>query len=200
MKALSTLLLAIMFAFASVLSVHAQDDGFNVTWTVAESNQYTVEDNGGQPTVSFNDCLVANQTYTINFSVTVETEGSYEATFATVGEGSQNLIPQGFNPATVSGDGTQTFEATATFRARDVSFSNAPDSFGVYLEGPDEAVLGESFMAIAFDCITQNGQGGTPLPPTGASDVLRDNMPLAMLGGVLALLGGYAVRRRLMVR
>jgi hypothetical protein len=191
MKTVLSSLLAVVLACALVAPTSAQT-GVDVRWTVAESDLYTVENNGEQPLVSFNDCLMANQTYTINFSVTVETSASYEAEFATTGEGTLNLIPQGFEPAGVSGTGTQTFNARGTFRARDVAFSNARDAFGVYLEGENGAVLGESFMTIEFDCIAQNG-----LPPTGASDVLGTSVPLGILASGLALLaGGYAVRRR----
>ncbi len=191
MKTVLSTLLAVVLAFALAAPISAQT-GFDVSWTVAESDLYTVENNGEQPLVSFNDCLMANQTYTINFSVTVETSDSYEAEFATTGEGTLNLIPQGFEPASVSGTGTQTFEASGTFRARDVSFSNARDACGVFLEGENGEVLDQSFMTVEFDCIAQNG-----LPGTGASDVLRTSVPLGMLASGLGLLaGGYAVRRR----
>jgi len=176
----------------------AAQDGVTVTYTVAASDLYTVTNNGTEPTITFTDCLTANQTYTLDFAVTVATDQRLTATLATVGEGAFNFIPQGFTPPTIqtTGTGTQTVNVRGTFRAGPNVFPRGPesnDALGIYLEGPDEAVLGDAFLGVAFACVA----APAPLPGTGATDALETRVALgALVTSMTLLAGGYVLRRR----
>ncbi len=179
--------------------VGQEADTFNVTWTVAPSAQYTVMNNGTQPVITYNNCLITNSTYTINFSVTVDTQATYDARFATVGEETQNLNIA-FEPGSIAGSGTMTFNATATIRTLDRTVSDAR-RFGIYLEPePRAAPLGDSFLTVDINCIVAAGQPEMPgtLPDTGTGGISILNYPLAyMLVAVLLLTTGAYLRRRL---
>ena len=196
MKLLHLFVVAVLLTLVLGLPAAAQD-GVTVTYAVAASDLYTVTNNGTEPTVTFNDCLTANQAYTLDFAVTVTTDRSVTATLVTVGEGAFNLIPQGFTPPTIqtSGTGTQTVNVRATFRAGPNVFPRGPesgDALAIYLEGPDEAVLGDAFLGVAFACVAAPA---APLPGTGAAD--GSGVALAALATSMILLaGGYVLRRR----
>ena len=196
MKLLHLSVVAVLLTVVLGLPAAAQD-GVTVTYTVAASNLYTVTNNGGEPTITFNDCLTANQTYTLDFTVAVTTDRSLTATLATVGEGAFNLIPQGFSPPTIqtTGTGTDTVNVRGTFRAGSNVFPRGPestDTLAIYLEGPNEEVLGDAQLGVAFACVAAPM---TPLPGTGAAD--GSSVALGALAASLTLLaGGYVLRRR----
>ncbi len=196
MKLLHLSVVVVLLTLVLGLPAAAQD-GVTVTYTVAASDLYTVTNNGAEPTITFIDCLTANQTYTLDFAVTVTTDRSLTATLVTVGEGSFNLIPQGFTPPTIqtSGTGTQTVNVRGTFRAGPNVFPRGPestDTLAIYLEGPDEEVLGEAQLGVAFACVAAPM---TPLPGTGAP--AGSGVALAALASSMCLLaGGYVLRRR----
>lgn len=197
MKLLHLFIVAVLLTLMLALPAAAQD-GVTVTYRVGESDLYTVTNNGAEPTITFNDCLIANQAYTLDFAVTVVTDRSLTATLVTVGEGSFNLIPQGFTPATIqtSGTGTQTVNVRGTFRAGPNVFPRGPesnDALAIYLEGPDQAVLGDAFLGVAFACVA----APAPLPGTGVTDGIGTRVALGALATSVTLLaGGYALRRR----
>jgi hypothetical protein len=60
-----------------------------VKWNVTPAANYAIANNGTQPLLRFNERLRTDTTYTIPVAVTVEGTGSYNATFATVGEATQ---------------------------------------------------------------------------------------------------------------
>jgi hypothetical protein len=197
MKLLHLSVVAVLLSVVLGLPAAAQD-GVTVTYAVAASDLYTVTNNGTEPTITFTDCLIANQTYTLDFAVTVTTDRSVTATLVTVGEGAFNLIPQGFTPSTIqtSGTGTQTVNVRATFRAGPNVFPRGPesnDALAIYLEGPNEAVLGDAFLGVAFACVA----APAPLPGTGARDGIGTNGVLAALAASITVLAaGYVLRQR----
>ncbi len=197
MKRLYLFMVALLLTLGLGLPAAAQN-GTTVAYTVAASNLYTVTNNGTEPLVSFTDCLVANQTYTLDFAVTVTTPRSLTATVVTVGEGSFNFIPQGFTPPTIQTSGTspQTVSVRGTFRAGSNVFPRGPDSndaLAIYLEGPDEEVLGDAQLTVAFACVA----APAPLPGTGAPDGLGTRVALGALAASVTMLAvGYVLRRR----
>lgn len=199
MKLLHLSVLAALLTLVLGVPAAAQDGGVTVTYTVTASDLYTVTNNGTEPLVTFNRCLIANQVYTLDFAVTVATDRSVTATLATVGEGSFNFIPQGFTPATIqsTGAGTQTVNVRGTFRGGPNVFPRGPDSedaLAIYLEGPDEAVLGDALLGVAFACVEAPA---TPLPGTGVADGIGTRVSLGALAiSVMLLAGGYVLRRR----
>ncbi len=159
----------------------AAQDGVTVTYTVAASDLYTVTNNGGQPRITFTDCLTTNQTYTLDFTVAVTTDRSITATFATVGEGSFNFIPQGFTPPTIqtSGTGTDTVNVRGTFRTGPKVIPRSEDEVGIYLRGPNDSVLGDVTMSVRYACVAAPMTVYLPLVTTAP-------LPTAALRGTLA--------------
>jgi len=200
----SLTMIGIVLALTLSLSTAAaaQAPVTDVRWTVTASPDYTVTNNGAQPLVRYTNCLRTNTTYTIPFSVTVTGTGAYNARFATVGEVTQ-FFNVSFAPASVSGNGTQTFRATATIRtgSRTLRQATQPaNRFGIFLEpSPGAAPLVDSFLAVDVNCIAAAGTA-PGMPRTGAGGMAASGLPLlpGSMAAVIALLatGGYAIRRR----
>jgi hypothetical protein len=212
---LTAFMLAVLFAVPALAhsptAVQAQnEDDATVTWTVTESAEYTVEDNGNQPVVIYNDCLATNSTYTIDFTVNIDTDESLAARFATVGEATQ-LVSVSFSPAAIEGPGPADLNATMTIQTGDQTAPNT-GRFGAFVETePGAAPLGDSFLTIDMNCIEEEAAAEptpaptpepTPapspepapppaMPPTGAAD----NATLALTAGALLLLAGTVMRR-----
>ncbi len=165
MKRLHLCVVAVLLTVAVGVPAAAQD-GVTVTYTVAASDLYTVTNNGGDPTITFTDCLTANHTYTLDFTVAVTTDRSITATFATVGEGSFNFIPQGFTPPTIqtSGTGTDTVNVRGTFRAGPNVFPPTEGNVvGIYLEGPNASVLGQAILFVRYACVAAPPPARAPM-------------------------------------
>lgn len=195
MKLLHLSVVAVLLTVVGGLPATTQD-GATVTYTVATSDLYTVTNTGTEPVINFTNCLTTNQLYTLDFAVTVTTDRSLTATLATVGEGSFNFIPQGFTPPTVQTSGTspQTLNVRGTFRAGNNVFlpRQQPEVVGIYLEGPNDSVLGDAILFVRYACVAAPTQVFLPFvttapPPTAA---LRGTLAYVRDGNIY----GYNLR------
>jgi hypothetical protein len=177
-----------------------------VKWNVTPAANYAISNNGTQPLLRFNECLRTDTTYTIPVAVTVEGTGSYNATFATVGEAAQFLSSVSFAPTSVSGTDTKTFNTTVTLRTGSSAVAEPtappPNRFGIYLEpSAGGTPLAESFLTIDLRCISSGAPTTPGLPNTGAGGMAADRGTNPVLAGglVAAMLvcGGFGLRRRM---
>ncbi len=188
------LALVAVFALAFGPARALAQDGTEVTWTVAASDEYTVTNNGAQPLVEYNDCLATNTTYTIDFSVTVDADENYEYNFATSGETTQFFDEMYFTPTHVAGaTGTETFDATFTFQTGDTTFSEptgpARERFGIFLEA-DKMPVADSFLSVDIPCIragdVQDDQQDTGAGDDQQADMVTKTFQLTLHGDVPA--------------
>ena len=187
MKRVRSTVLAVVLMVVLVASTRANDDV--VRWTVAESTLYTVvHNNSARPAIQFNDCLVAGQTYTLDFAVTVQITETYDAQFSAADEGARVFMPQMFDPSSVRGTGPQTFQVRGTFRVGDSAYHDL-DGVAIALATSD-TFLG--VLGVRWPCVAQHG-----LPESGANSMLDVAVRVGLLTAGLTLLGvGAATRGR----
>ncbi len=188
MKRMRSTVLAVVLLVVLAPSTRAQDDVV-VRWTVAESALYTVvHHNSARAAITFNDCLVAGQIYTLDFTVTVHTTRAYDAQFGTTDEGARVFMAQGFEPPSVRGTGPQTVQVRGTFRVGDGAYHDL-DGVAIALATP-ETFLG--VLDVRWTCVAQHGLSGS-----GANSMWDTVVRVGVLTAGLSLLGvGAALRRR----
>lgn len=156
-KVLWTLVAALAIALG-LLSAAGAAEAVGVSWTVEPSNSYTIEDNGGQPVVTLNECIGTGEEVYIPFEVAVDAGDRYEARLTTVGEETMFLELE-FEPATISGDDSQAFSVGVTITAKGQAQEDA-SRFGIYLASSTTSeVLGNSFLSVDVNCIVDAGDG-----------------------------------------
>lgn len=187
MKRVRSTVLAVVLMV--VLAAPARADDEIIRWTVAESALYTVvHNNSAQAAIQFKDCLVAGQTYTLDFAVTVQTTEAYDAQFSAADEGARVFMPQMFDPPSVRGTGPETFQVRGTFRVGDSAYHDL-DGVAIAL-ATSNTFLG--VLGVKWPCVAQHG-----LPESGANSMLYAAVRVGLLTAGLTLLGvGAAMRRR----